>query len=145
MQGKAEGRRRRSRQRTRWLDSITNSVDMSQSKPGDGEGQRSPPCCSPWGCKEPDTTETEHHQRRGRAQKSLAKGDKLHRHRRTHYARLTKKQQPQGCKSNRDTTSQTVLGHCDIWAQPLRAEHLRQQAKTPGRPYLRFKAHAYLF
>ena len=24
---------------------------------GDGEGQRGPACCSPWGCKESDTTE----------------------------------------------------------------------------------------
>ena len=24
---------------------------------GDGEGQESPACCSPWGCKESDTTQ----------------------------------------------------------------------------------------
>ena len=32
MLGKIEGRRRRGRQRTRWLDSITNSIDMTLSK-----------------------------------------------------------------------------------------------------------------
>ena len=28
-----------------------------EHSPGDGEGQRGLACCSPWGCKESDTTE----------------------------------------------------------------------------------------
>ena len=32
MMGKVEGRRRRGRQRMRWLDSITDSMDMSLSE-----------------------------------------------------------------------------------------------------------------
>ena len=32
MLGKIEGRRKRGGQRTRWLDDITNSIDMSLSK-----------------------------------------------------------------------------------------------------------------
>ena len=38
----------------RWLDGITDSMDMSQQILGDGEGQGSLACCSPWGCKELD-------------------------------------------------------------------------------------------
>ena len=34
MLGKTEGGRRRGRQRMRWLDDITNSLDMNLSKPG---------------------------------------------------------------------------------------------------------------
>ena len=41
MQGKFEGRSRRGQQRIRWLDGITNSMDMSEQTPGDSEGQGS--------------------------------------------------------------------------------------------------------
>ena len=47
--GKTEGGRRRGRQRTRWLDGIADSMDMSSSKLGASEGQGSLACCSPWG------------------------------------------------------------------------------------------------
>ena len=56
MLGKIEGRRRRGWQRMRWLDGITDSMDMSLSKLGVGEGQGGLECCSPWGRKESDMT-----------------------------------------------------------------------------------------
>ena len=53
--GQIEGKRRREQQRMRWLDGITNSVDMNfVQNPGDSKGLTSLLCCSPWGHKELD-------------------------------------------------------------------------------------------
>ena len=59
MLGKIEGKRRKGRQRMRWLDGITDLMDMSllEHAPGIGDGQGSLACCSPWGRKESDMTE----------------------------------------------------------------------------------------
>ena len=59
MLGKIEGRRRRGRQRMRWLDSITNLMDMSLSELWELviDGDMEMACCSPWGCKELDMTD----------------------------------------------------------------------------------------
>ena len=54
--GKTEGRRRREQQRMRWLDGITDSMDMSLSN-SKCEGEGSLVCCSPCGREESDTTE----------------------------------------------------------------------------------------
>ena len=60
MLGGIGGRRRRGRQRMRWLDGITDSMDDGRKfewTPGDGDGQGGLACCDSWGRKESDTTE----------------------------------------------------------------------------------------
>ena len=51
MLGKTKGRRRRGRQRMRWLDGITTHDGHEfEETLGDSEGQGSLVCCSPWDC-----------------------------------------------------------------------------------------------
>jgi len=58
MLGKIEGRRRRVRQRMRWLDGITDSMDMNLNKLRESVMDREAlACCSPWGHKELNMTE----------------------------------------------------------------------------------------
>ena len=55
MLGKIEGRRRRGWQRMKWLDGITDwTWTWENSRRWWGQGSWA--CCSPWGCKESDTT-----------------------------------------------------------------------------------------
>ena len=56
MVGKIEGRRK-GRRRMRWLDAMTDLMDMSLIKLQDGDGQGGLACCSPCGHKESDMTE----------------------------------------------------------------------------------------
>ena len=57
MLGGTGGRRRRGRQRMRWLDGITDSMDVSLSELRLGDRQGGLVCYNSWGCKESDSTE----------------------------------------------------------------------------------------
>ena len=54
--GKIEGRRRRGQQRMRWLDGITDSMDMGLGGLRELAMDREE-CCSSWGHRESDMTE----------------------------------------------------------------------------------------
>ena len=52
MLGGIEGRKRRGQQRMRWLDGITDLMDMSLGEQGVGDGQGRLACWDSWGRKE---------------------------------------------------------------------------------------------
>ena len=56
MLGKTEGRRRRGQQRKRWLDGITNTMDMNLGKLEEKVRDREAWHAGLWGCKELDIT-----------------------------------------------------------------------------------------
>ena len=53
---KTKVKRRSRRQKMRWLDGVTNLMDLNLSKCWEVRGQRSLACCRSWVCKESDVT-----------------------------------------------------------------------------------------
>ena len=51
------GGKRRGQQRMRWLNGITNSMDVSLGRLRELVVDGGLACCGSWGCKESDTTE----------------------------------------------------------------------------------------
>ena len=58
MLGKIEGKRKREQQRMKQIASLTQRHEFEQT-PGDSGGQRSLACCTPWGRKKSDTTQSQ--------------------------------------------------------------------------------------